>query len=874
MTNPTEKLVVCPAYFEANSVAVFDFLNATIDSLPEWPELIEKISRARFARCSLSALPKGLTAYANIASLDLSENDFENVTAEEFYELRYLRQLDLSQNKILEINAVLPLSITYLDLSFNNGIDVECIWRMNLPKLEILKIGQCGFRTLPEREPTWMATVRNVALDGNELTELPAYFGSFAALEELSLFGNCLEIVDLPEFSRPLRVLNISMNSVAEVNRVAKVQTVVMNWSLVREVPTKLLEMEEIRAIGLSGSKNITSLDFALPDAIAVVDVSFCSVERVSENFTRSCGHIAVLNLAHNMVREIPDAFPEVLLFTQLNLSYNELSSLPAGMMNSRSLERLILRNNKLVSLPNFNFPQIRDFDVAFNQLENIPNCFESSSFLTNLNISFNKLTELPLTLTSARRLLEFQANGNLFTKIPRCLLSFASVKTVALSGNKLTSLPEAFGSFFFMKTLDLSNNHFKTVPSALSACMGLKSLSLSHNIIEALPDGFRFPANLCFLDLSFNKLTKFQHGPMPALMSLSLDCNHIEQFEMQNAENLVYLSFSLNHLTIPLKTLCQGMNLNSKLCRLEFFQNDGESDLDVACDIITDQTVSANAEFGVGYASSIGGRNYMEDFICIVSEPDTSCFAVFDGHAGTNAARIASSFFSTRVKETLHDPAVDLSEWFAAANAKLREQNVPDGCAGCCALIKGKRCYVAGIGDSRIVRIKSASHERMTTDHKPTDVDEFKRLKADGIGVSFEGRVRRKLAMSRALGDFWCKDLFVVPDVRVFDIEQDDVGLVIACDGLWDVLDDSHVAHIFRESTTGQDAASRLKNFALALGSLDNISVIAVKFHPADDERGFCDKNTIEELPVVVEEQCEEPVMMMRLPGRRRGRR
>lgn len=877
MTNPPPRLVVSPAYFEENPVAVFDFLNATVDSLPLWPDLIKKISRARFARCSLSSLPKGLASYANIVSLDLSENDFETVAAEEFSDLLMLRQLDLSQNKITSVNTIIPFSITYLDLSFNSRLDLTCVWRMNVPKLEVLKIGQCNFEELPDETPTWANTVRTIYLDGNDIRKVPEYFGSFEALEELSLFGNCIETIQFPEFAKTLRILNVSMNCVKSVESLSKVQTVVMNWSLLREVPVGLLAVNGIRAIGLSGSTNITDADFVLPDGIAVVDLSFCGLLRVGTNFTKSCGHVSVLNLSHNQIEEMPDEFPETLMFSQLNLSYNRLSALPVGIMNSRALEKFIVRNNKLKALPEFQFPQIRDFDVSFNQLESIPNCFANSSFIFTLNVSFNKLTDLPLSLTSARRLLEFQANGNLFTRIPKCLLSFACVKNVSLSGNKLTSLPDAFGSFFFMKSLDLSNNHFKAVPSALGACMGLKTLSLSRNLIESIPDDFKFPSNLCYLDLSFNKLKRFSQGPMPALMSLSLDCNLLESFELVDAENLVYLSLALNRLQTPLKTFCESMKLTNRLYRIEFHGNEGDaSDIGVPADVLTNENVLATGDFGVGYGASIGGRNYMEDFVVIVSESGTSCFGVFDGHAGTCSARLASQFFTQRVKETMQDAHVDLPGWFRQANEILRENHVLDGCTGCCALIKGKTCSIAGVGDSRIVRVKVGAHERMTKDHKPTDVDEFKRLKATGIGVSCEGRVRRKLAMSRALGDFWCKDLFIEPDVRTFEIDDEDLGLIVACDGLWDVVDDESAAQLFKDSPTAHDAAHKLKNFALALGSQDNISVIAVKFRPAPDERGFCCKNQIEELPVVVEEPDPAPgPECMAVPmGRSRRRR
>ena len=872
-----ERLVICPAYFETNQVSVFDFLNAKIDSLPLWPDLIQKISRARFARCELSSLPPGLTSYCNIASLDLSENDFGSVTAEEFYELRLLRQLDLSQNHITSINAILPLSITYLDLSFNTGLDVNCVWQVNAPKLEVLKVGHCGFKKLPEKEPTWHRTVRHICLDGNDLDSIPEYFGAFEAMEELSLFGNRFSNVDFPAFARPLRILNMSMNPLSSIDNVCKVQTFAAGWSVLKEVPTKLLELEGLRAIVLQRSKNIRAVDFAIPESVAVIDLSFCNIERVSERFVESCGRLSVLNLAHNRLTEIPDVFPQNLCLSQVTLSYNQLSTLPAGLMTSRTMEKLFVKKNRLVALPEFQFPQLREFDVSFNQLEAIPNCFTNCSYLVMVNISFNKLTDLPLTLSSARRLLDFHASNNLFTKIPKCILSFACVKTVCLSSNRLTSLPDTFGSFFFMKTLDLSNNHFQTMPVALSTCMGLRNLSLSHNLISSVPPDFKFPSNLCCLDLSFNRLTEFcPAGPLASLISLSLDCNQITNVAIKEAANMIYMSLASNRITKSLKEMCAEFGVSKKLKRVEFFENDApESELDIdGCYLLTNRIVRATGPWGVGYASSIGARSYMEDFPVIYSTPNSSCFAVFDGHAGAISANIASDMAREYAQNLASQESIDIPALFSNINTQLEELKAIDGCAGVCAFIKGATCHVAGVGDSRIVRVMRDTEERMTTDHKPTNVDEFERLKACGIGVSSEGRVQRKLAMSRAFGDFWCaKKLFVEPDVRTFEITDDDLGLIIACDGLWDVIDDDYAASIFRSSPTAQDAATRLKNLALSLASQDNISVICVTFHPGEGESGICTKNMIEEIPIVIPDPDDEPIVIARISGGRHRR-
>jgi serine/threonine protein phosphatase PrpC len=144
---------------------------------------------------------------------------------------------------------------------------------------------------------------------------------------------------------------------------------------------------------------------------------------------------------------------------------------------------------------------------------------------------------------------------------------------------------------------------------------------------------------------------------------------------------------------------------------------------------------------------------------------------------------------------------------------------------------------------------------------------------------INSEGRVGGKLGVARALGDFWCGDaIFVEPDVKAFQIKAKDDAVVVACDGLWDMVSDEAAAEIVRRAETAADAAVALKNVAFALGSIDNISVIVVKLRPAEGDGGFCTRNTVERIPVEEEHEEEEeqppqlPVFAM--PQRGRARR
>jgi len=87
-----------------------------------------------------------------------------------------------------------------------------------------------------------------------------------------------------------------------------------------------------------------------------------------------------------------------------------------------------------------------------------------------------------------------------------------------------------------------------------------------------------------------------------------------------------------------------------------------------------------------------------------------------------------------------------------------------------------------------------------MSRDHKPTDPEEYVRIKNAGGFVS-DGRVNGCLNLSRALGDMEYKKspklapeeymITANPDIKTMDLQSGDQFLILACDGIWDVLSD-----------------------------------------------------------------------------------
>lgn len=93
---------------------------------------------------------------------------------------------------------------------------------------------------------------------------------------------------------------------------------------------------------------------------------------------------------------------------------------------------------------------------------------------------------------------------------------------------------------------------------------------------------------------------------------------------------------------------------------------------------------------------------------------------------------------------------------------------------------------YTANVGDARIVLCRNGKALRLSYDHKGSDEHEGKRI-ANAGGLVLNNRVNGVLAVTRALGDAYMKDLVTGHPYTTETVIQPDIDefLILACDGV-----------------------------------------------------------------------------------------
>ncbi|KAH9289984.1 hypothetical protein KI387_034101 [Taxus chinensis] len=175
----------------------------------------------------------------------------------------------------------------------------------------------------------------------------------------------------------------------------------------------------------------------------------------------------------------------------------------------------------------------------------------------------------------------------------------------------------------------------------------------------------------------------------------------------------------------------------------------------------------------------------------------------------------------------------------YKVMDKELRSNSTVDCfCSGSTAVSvvkQGQYLFIGNIGDSRAVLGTKAADDsisaiQLTVDLKPNlprEAERIQRCRGRVFALQDEPEVHRVwlpyddapgLAMARAFGDFCLKEygVIAIPEVSYRLLTERDQFVVLASDGVWDVLSNEEVVHIVSSAPTRSLAARTLVESAV----------------------------------------------------------
>jgi protein phosphatase PTC1 len=261
-----------------------------------------------------------------------------------------------------------------------------------------------------------------------------------------------------------------------------------------------------------------------------------------------------------------------------------------------------------------------------------------------------------------------------------------------------------------------------------------------------------------------------------------------------------------------------------------------------------------------------------MEDDEILVDEfcgdSTAAYFGLYDGHGGRPVVNFVVKALHKNIEHLLRqEPSADIAEVMKIAylmtDGQVRRANIlHSGTTSVSCIVRWEQdpenparrrrmLYCANVGDSRAILCRNGVAVRMTIDHKPNLPEETKRIEEAGGFIGRCNRVNGLLAISRALGDHMLKPnevVSAVPYTKEVELTDTDTYLLLACDGVWDVMEDQEAIDFIldkmrdfdRDPSNSQDkeklnfkledVSRALVQLALDKKSLDNITVMVIK--------------------------------------------
>lgn len=230
--------------------------------------------------------------------------------------------------------------------------------------------------------------------------------------------------------------------------------------------------------------------------------------------------------------------------------------------------------------------------------------------------------------------------------------------------------------------------------------------------------------------------------------------------------------------------------------------------------------------------------------------------YGVYDGHGGKFVSNFLSEniphfFISNKVTYPLDIDYVNTVYDKIQSILFTKYENMATECGSTCLIVCQFKDTISGqeyvnimnTGDSRCVLCRNNVGIPLTRDHKPDWPDEMNRITKLGGEVKKDGNTFRinDLSVSRAFGDKEASK-FVThrPDLYKYKLTKKDKFIIIACDGLWDVVSSQDAVNIVLKNCYDTDMkrinkkvniARKLAETAIELESGDNVTCIVVFF-------------------------------------------
>jgi len=205
-----------------------------------------------------------------------------------------------------------------------------------------------------------------------------------------------------------------------------KTGNVILQEQGLKEVPKAVLQITNMRMLNMEGNKLAQ-----IPPALAVC---------VKGLKTLNLSHNSLTVISNNVMAAMAGAIETI------DISFNSISHLPAGLSGCGKLKTLIAHHNGLTSdeggqdaLASLSsLSKLRVINLSHNRLTAFPAGFCQLPRLEEANLAANGITAIPVEVKGMKQLRTLDVGHNRIQSIPPDVLRFSSISRLTVEGNAL----------------------------------------------------------------------------------------------------------------------------------------------------------------------------------------------------------------------------------------------------------------------------------------------------------------------------------------------------------------------------------------------------------------------------------------------------
>ena len=371
----------------------------------------------------------------------------------------------------------------------------------------------------------------------------------------------------------------------------------------------------------------------------------------------------------------------------------------------------------------------------------------------------------------------------------------------------------------------------------------------------------YNIPSRLITLDSSSDRSSdnissfkKFDYSP---LLKKTNSLNQLKKNIKQTKKKVPIVSIDLTNrkkknikFKTPISNINNNLLLKTRLLNKKISSNNSQ---DISTRKTNNQKQPLKLYKNYSYSENPNKtyRQKMEDFHTIIPQLyknlNLSYFAIFDGHSGDEVALYCKNNLHKIILKNLISSKFKIENSlilsFEQIDKEIKKQNYNNLVGSTATIILlyedkdiqnnkyEKFLACANVGDSKSFLITNDKIIKISKDHICKDKNEVERIKKNG-GLVFSGRVFGTLMLTRSIGDREMKDYGVcsTPFVNIIKIMDNFKFIIIASDGIWDVINDDELFNISKLNLNCDEMSKRIIDLSLEKNSMDNLSCIVIK--------------------------------------------